>query len=75
MLIEECYVYIVIDLCTFVSIESRMGTPAFIPLARARQLLDTEVGAEILRAATARIGQVLCVNTKPMLRIANPISL
>ena len=54
------------DLCTFVS--HQKGDLA-------RQLLDTEVGAQVLGAATAGICQVLRVNAKTMGCIANPVPL
>lgn len=46
-----------------------------IPLARARQLLDTEVGAQVLGASAVGIGQVLCVDTEAVSGVADAVTL
>ena len=46
-----------------------------IPLVRARQLLDTEVGAQVLGAGTVGVCQVLCVDAEAVGGVADAIAL
>ena len=46
-----------------------------IPLVRARQLLDTEVGAQVLGAGTVGVCQVLCVDAEAVGGVADAVTL
>ena len=65
---------VVTDLCTFVCV-SKIGIRISIPLVRARQLLDTEVGAQILSASAIGICQVLCVDAEAVGGVADAVAL
>ena len=65
---------IVTDLCTFVCV-SRMASPISISLVRARQLLDTEVCAQILSGGAVWVCQVLCVDTEAVGGVADAVAL
>jgi len=45
------------------------------PLAGARQLLDTEVGAQVLGAGTVGVGEMLCVDAEAVGGVADAIAL
>lgn len=57
------------------SSRTKNGNPISIPLAGARQLLDTEVGAQVLGTGTVGVGQVLCVDTEAMGSVADAVTL
>lgn len=61
------------DLC--ISSRTKNEDPISIPLVGARQLLDTEVGAQVLGAGTVGVGQVLCVDTEAMGSVADAVTL
>lgn len=54
---------------------AKKEVPFSIPLARARQLLDTEVGAQVLGRSTVWVGQVLCVDTETVSGVADAVTL
>jgi hypothetical protein len=49
--------------------------PFSIPLARARELLDTEVGAQVLGTSAVWVGQVLSVDTEAVGGVADAVAL
>ena len=53
----------------------KKGIAMLIPLAGARQLLDTEVGAQVLGAGTVGVGQVLCVDTEAVGGVTDAVTL
>lgn len=74
MLIERCYIYRR-NGSVFVCLMSRIGLSISIHLARARQLLDTEVGAHLLGTSGVRIGQVLCIDTEAVSGVTDAVAL
>lgn len=54
---------------------SRIGLSISIHLARARQLLHTEIGAQLLSGRGVWVCQVLCVDTEAVSGVTNAVAL